>query len=460
MEDVMNRRVTSLFALVLATLPAEGALANNSELKVCVDVTLHAAATTPKGSDSAAPNQAPAALPSVPQAPQTASPTVPPAPPQAVPGRLDLADQPIDSAPQAKPTTGLAPGQVLVGQQRMRVVPLSEVSADDAASMASEVDPQGSSDPRVVSGAHLPLGQTPTLYLKRLIEHFVTHEQGFIAAQAGCAQRVEVELYPLKVGWTAFARYSGTGREERVDQLLPTELSQFAERSVLALLHDVPIGATVDRDNVLWADSLKSTQRIRGRNHLMLGVGTRLRSGMFDTVSDKSTAQNEIIDQQQLRLFTPMALTLGYRGQFDQYGFEALTELDIGTGVTGVKRNPSGGNIDYGGSAGVALHVLRYLDPRGLASPYFGAGATFALHWFRATRAEENRFVDSRSTLYGGGLDVDLVGGYEFMRASAISFFLQGELTLPAYMVRTENNDGRVNTWFPGAALRLGANFF
>jgi hypothetical protein len=454
MEDVMNRRVTSLFTLLLATLPAQGAFANNSELKVCVDVTLHAPATTPKAADAATPGQAAAAPGPAPAVPPTAHPGVPQPPPKP-----DPIDPPVEPPGQIQSTTALAPGQVLVGQQRMRVVPISEVSAEDAASMASEVDPQGSSDPRVVSGAHLPLGQTPTLYLKRLLEHFVTHEQGFIAAQTGCAQRVEVELYPLKLGWTAFARYSGTGREERVDQLLPTELSQFAERSVLALLHDVPIGATVDRDNVLWADSLKSTQRIRGRNHLMLGVGTRLRSGMFDTVSDNSTAQNEIVNQ-QLRLFTPMALTLGYRGQFDQYGFEALTELDIGTGVSGVKRNPSGGNIDYGGSAGVALHVLRYLDPRGLASPYFGAGATFALHWFRATRAEGNRLIDSRSTLYGGGLDVDLVGGYEFMRASAISFFLQGELTLPAYLVRTEDNDGRINTWFPGAALRLGANFF
>jgi len=342
---------------------------------------------------------------------------------------------------------------------RVRVVSGTEVSAEDAANMASAVDPQGSTDPRVTSGAHLPLGQTPTVYLKRLIEHFVTHEQGFIAAEGDCAQHMSVELYPLKVGWTAFARYSGTGREERVDQLLPTELSQFAERSALALLHDVPIGATVDRDNVLWADSLKSTQRIRGRGHLMLGVGTRARAGVFDTLADNATTQSDPVTQ-KLQLFTPMALTMGYRGQFDAYGVEALAELDIGTGVTGVKNNPHGGNIDYGGSTGVALHVLRYLDPRGLSSPYFGAGATFALHWFRATRAQENRQLDSRSTLYGGGLDVDIVGGYEFMRASAISFFLQGELTLPAYLVRNENNDGKINTWFPGAALRLGANFF
>jgi hypothetical protein len=351
--------------------------------------------------------------------------------------------------------------QVVMGKDgpRLRMVPAVAVSAEDATSMASEIDPRASSDSRVNSGAHLPRGQTPNVYLKRLIEHFVTHEQGFIAAADDCEQRLEVELYPLKVGWTAFARYSGTGREERVDQLLPTELSQFAERSVLALLHDVPIGATVDRDNVLWADSLKSTRTIRGRGHLMFGVGTRVRGGKFNTLDDSATATSGEV-KNQYRFFTPMALSLGYRGQFDAYGIEALGELDIGTGVTGVKRNPQGGNIDYGGSSGVALHVLRYLEPRGVASPYFGAGANFALHWFRATRAQGNRFSDSRSTLYGGGLDVDIVGGYEFMRASAISFFLQGEVTLPAYVVRNENNDGRVNTWFPGAALRLGANFF
>lgn len=448
----MNRRFTSLFTLMLATLSAHSALAN-TELKVCVDVALRAPAASEK--DSAANPTAPSATPPSTAAPQASAAAAQPASSATVP-TVDFSAEP----PQGMNPSGEAvPLPLPLGKPRVRVVSPSEVSAEDAASMASEVDPQGSSDPRVTSGAHLPLGQTPTIYLKRLMEHFVTHESGFIASQDDCAQRVTVELYPLKVGWTVFARYSGTGREERVDQLLPTELSQFAERSVLALLHDVPIGSTVDRDNVLWADSLKSTQRIRGRGHLMLGVGTRLRAGSFDTLNDQPTSAADEVTE-RLRLFTPMALTLGYRGQFDAYGVEALTELDIGTGVTGVRRNPNGRNIDYGGSAGVALHVLRYTDPRGLSSPYFGAGATFALHWFRATRIEENRQLDARSTLYGGGLDVDIVGGYEFMRASAISFFLQGEITLPAYVVRSENNDGRISTWFPGAALRLGASFF
>jgi hypothetical protein len=303
------------------------------------------------------------------------------------------------------------------------------------------------------------LGQTPETYLKRLMEHFVTHERGFIAASQGCKQRIIVDLYPLRLGWTAFARYSGTGREERVDQLLPTELSQFAERSVLALLHDVPISETVDRNNVLWADSLKATQNIRGRGHVVIGVGTRLRGGMFDSVVTDEGTPSYGRTEQSFRLFTPMLMNVGYRGQFEEFGVEVAGELDIGTSQTAARRNPSGGHIDFGGSAGVVLHAVRYSNVRGLTSLYYGGGATFALHWFSAIRAEGDRETSSRATLWSGGLDVDAVVGYEFMRASAISFFLQGELNVPAYAVRSENNTGAINTWFPGAALKLGAAF-
>jgi hypothetical protein len=322
-----------------------------------------------------------------------------------------------------------------------------------------DLDPEGSRDPRVKSGAHLPLGQTPETYLKRLMEHFVTHERGFIATKEGCKQRIIVDLYPLRLGWTVFARYSGTGREERVDQLLPTELSQFAERSVLALLRDVSINDTVDRNNVLWADSLKATQSIRGRGHVVLGLGTRLRGGTFDSVVTDTGSASAGKVEQSFRLFYPMVMMVGYRGQFEEFGVEAAGELDLGTSQTAARRNPTGGHIDYGGSAGIVLHAVRYANVRGLTSLYYGGGATFALHWFNAIRPESDRLTDSRSTLWSGGLDIDGVLGYEFMRASMVSFFLQSELNLPAYAVRSENNSGAINTWFPGAAFKLGAVF-
>jgi hypothetical protein len=424
---MLSRTLTAL-SLVVTTFSTVPVLAAQ-DIKVCVDVAMRTAtdqAETTKQESAPKPIAAPV--------------------------------QPITNADGTVAVPGVATEPAPLQGPRVIAVDRSE-EAEKAASIASEVDPQGTRDQRVQSGAHLPVGQTPTAYLRRLMEHFVTHEPGYVASQDQCGQTIVVELYPLKAGWTAFARYTGTGREERVDQLLPTELSQFAERSVLALLHDVPIEKTVDRDNVLWSDSLKSTQRIRGHNHIVLGLGTRVRGGNFNTLVNEGGNGTSDSVTERLNIFTPMALSMGYRGQFEEYGVEALGELDLGTTQRAAVKNPSGGHIDYGGSAGLVLHVLRYTNPRGVTSPYFGAGANFALHWFRAIKAEANRYPDARSTLLGGGLDVDLVGGYEFMRASAISFFLQGELNIPAYVVRNENNDGKINTWFPGAALRLGASF-
>jgi hypothetical protein len=228
---------------------------------------------------------------------------------------------------------------------------------------------------------------------------------------------------------------------------------------VLSLLRDVSINRTVDRGNVLWSDSLKSTQSIKGRGHVVLGLGTRLRAARLPTAVRDSSAPDFGSAKPALRLITPMLMTFGYRGQFEEFGVQAEAELDLGTNQVAALRNPTGGHVDFSGSTGIALHAVRYLDVRGLSSLYYGGGASFLLHWFSAVRPEAAREGDSRSTLFGGGLDVDAVLGYEFMRASAISFYLQGELNVPAYVIRSENADGTVNTWFPGTTLKLGASF-
>lgn len=426
--------------LVMSALPS--AEAKPREVGVCVDVIVQrpkekASEAKPAASKSDAPAAA-------------ASSSEPPA--VAASSSASPAAAASSSEPPAVPPSPSAAAAPPAGADSGASTPRVEVTA--AVEAAATLDPEGSRDPRVQSGAHLPIGQTPEAYLRRLLEHFVTHERGFVAVKQGCEQRIVVDLYPLRLGWTVFASYTGTGREERVDQLLPTELSQFAERSVLALLHDVPISETVDRNNVLWADSLKSTQSIRGRGHVVIGLGTRLRGGLFHSADDSGDAS-----QAKLRLFTPMLLTLGYRGQFEEFGVEAAGELDIGTSQVAARRNPSGGHVDFGGSTGFSLHAVRYMNVRGLTSLYLGGGATFALHWFSVVKPEAERDSGARSTLWSGGLDVDGVIGYEFMRASALSFYLQSEINLPAYVVRNENDAGSVNSWFPGAALKLGAIF-
>ncbi|MGC4092959.1 MAG: hypothetical protein QM756_34750 [Polyangiaceae bacterium] len=428
------KRACLALGVCFATSFSVLAQAQTRETSVCVDVVVQRPPDKPPKADAPAPPTVPA----------------PPATPGEAESKTAASEAPGDSPPETPPSPATTPATPTP------LTPPPGPRADLAAALenAALVDPEGSRDPRVQSGAHLPLGQTPELYLKRLLEHFVTHERGFVAVKTSCEQRIVVELYPLRLGWTVFARYSGTGREERVDQLLPTELSQFAERSVLALLRDVPIGQTVDRNNVLWADSLASTQSIHGRSRATLSLGSRLRGGMFETVDQSNDSVAP-----KLRVFAPMLLALGYRGQFESFGVEAAGELDIGTDQVAASRNPSGGHVDFGGSGGVSLHAMRYANPRGLSSLYYGGGATFALHWFSVIKPEAARGDDPRSTLWSGGLDVDLLLGYEFLRASALSFFLQSELNLPAYAVRNQNDAGRVNSWFPGAALKLGIIF-
>lgn len=299
----------------------------------------------------------------------------------------------------------------------------------------------------------LPVGQNPVSYLKRLIEHYVSHEKGFVAVEQGCEERVELELYPLRVGWTAFARYSGTGREERVDQLQADELSQFAERAVLALLYGKPISTTILRDTVLRADSKRAAQRVRGTNHFVLGLGAQLRGGLVPTsVAGGGTAD-------RVRGFFPITLDLGYRGKFESWGLEALFALAIGTSRTGLQQNSAGGHVDYGGNVSFALHFLRYFSPRALTAFYLGGGGSFEVMWLYQIKPTGDRHGEDRRTLPSGGFNLDAVAGVEFMRASKVQFYLQGALLIPAYIV--ENGDGAagISTWLPGAKLNLGMLF-
>lgn len=307
---------------------------------------------------------------------------------------------------------------------------------------------------RLPPSRYLPIGLTPQRYLKRLFEYFVTHEPGYSAVKTGCQERIRVELYRLgQGGWTAFARYSAHGREERVDRLMEDELSQFAERAVLALLGDQPIASTVKRDTVLRADSTKVDRTISGTNHFLISLGTQLRGGRLPSVQDDGSTDAS------LRLFSPMLLSLAYRGRFSNWGVNVGGQFGISAAKTALQRNAQGGHVDLAGTFGTGLHFLLYTNPRGVMSFYFGGGATFELVWFSAIKAEQQRASGTRSTLLTGGLDVDLLVGYEFMRASGVQFILQGELNLPAYASSSEDSHGKVSTWFPGATVRVGVMF-
>jgi hypothetical protein len=427
-----NELGIGLAALAVLSLGAGSARAE--DVKVCVEVVERlddggetAEAAEPRGEAKAG---------AAPVAKDTPEP--PPSDPEAI-GDAAMPPAPAPSGPPVVPSA--APAE----------------TKPTAAVAEAEKRPARGPIPLWTTDTKLPIGQTSVVYLKRLFEHFVTHQPGHVAVSEGCSQRIVVELYPLREGWTAFSRYSGTGREERVDQLFASELSQYAERAVLALIEDVPISDTINRENVLKSDSQKSVQRVKGSNHFVLTVGTQLRGGMIDSAIEDGPSAGGV--ESKIRVFSPLKSGLGYRGRFESWGLEAMVHIGIGTQKTSVDENPLGGHVDLGGDAGLGVHFLHYFDPRGLTSFYLGGGATFELLWFRVIRDAEHRGDDSHSTLITGGLDIDGVLGWEFMRAAAVQFYLQAEINAPAYVAQTEDTYGSVRTWFPGVSLKLGVVF-
>jgi hypothetical protein len=394
----MSKATWGLFAAAMLSVPLP-ALADNR--RVCVEVVMQGRAPRP--------------------APK---PALSPATPGAAPAPADTADS----------------GLVVAGSEQDVLPPVGAVSKDHPP-------------------MNLPIGQRPLGYLKRLIEYYVSHEKGFTAVQSGCTDTLRVELYPLVDGWTAFARYSGTGREERVDRLMPNELSQFAERAATSLLYGKPISATINRETVLSSDSKEYAQRIGGTNHFLLGFGTQLRVGRFATAVDNPSDPRNGQAVSALRFFSPVSFMLGYRGRFESWGLETTVLASVGTSKTAASKNPGGGHIDFLGDTALQLHFLHYFDPRGLMSFYMGGGTTFELLGFQAIRAQKARDTSDRTLLLGGGLDVDVVLGFEFMRASTAQFFLQTELQAPAYTLSNETTDGAVHGWFPSVGIKLGMLF-
>jgi hypothetical protein len=345
-----------------------------------------------------------------------------------------------------------APGPVTVGPappQASAPAPAPAVAADK-----SQWQPQQQPPLLLTKPPTGPHEIDPPLYLRRMLEYEVTHEVGFAAVNDRCDQRLNVELYPLETGWTAFARYSGTEREEKVAHAELDEFVELAQRLAFALLRNRSVGQTITRENVLRSDSETDLRTIEGTGHLIFGMGTEIRLARLPTAQGSSLpAANEV------RVLTPVSIQIGYRRKLRAWGFDAFGRLNLGTENTGIHQNDLGGHVDYSTSVAVGLHFLHYMDAPGINSFYFGGGAAFELAFFDAIRPVANRTSTERDGLMGGGLNLDFLVGYEFLRASSVHFFAQGEVHVPTYLLKTENDSGAIDTYMPGALAQIGIIF-
>jgi hypothetical protein len=353
---------------------------------------------------------------------------------------------PRASSPEAPPNT--TPIDVL--PPNPGDVALNQTPGPDAARAPSAEPraPEGMADPEEADFTAID----PLRYLQRLIEYQVTHEPGFESVANGCTQTVLVELYPVLHGWTAFARYSGNEREEKVDVVRLDELGIFAERVTTALLRDKTISETLTRTTVLRADSDRRTRRIETHTHLLLGMGSGVRFGSLPTAPN---ATAPAVDS--LRVDTPLEFVIGARNKFRGWALDATGKLDVGLTERAARLSAGGGQVDYSVGLGAGLNFLAYADPDAVNTLYYGAGGSFELSRYQTQGAKDSTgYQPAPSGVWGGGLDVNLVLGYEFMRTSTLHFFVQGTVSLPAYVFDAQNDQSVIHSYIPSAYAVLG----
>lgn len=297
---------------------------------------------------------------------------------------------------------------------------------------------------------------TPQAYLTRMLEHYITHEQNFVAVKSGCRHRMVVELYPLRMGWTAFARYSGNQQEEKIDQVFYSELPRVAKRFALALLHNKSVDQTIDRLSVLKADSVTNIETIKGTDHFVAAVGSGFRFPVTGLPSARKGAPGAEV-KSSFRLLTPVNLQLGYRGSFTSWCIDTYARLGIGVSKKSQKSNELGGHVNHDIDFGLGLSMLWYAQPKGINSFYGGAGASFDMSWYSVVEPAD--YSGSNKSLFGGGLTLNGIIGYEFLRTSSVRPFTQLEFHVPAFLVSTENEVGSIDSWIPGVTVMAGAMF-
>jgi hypothetical protein len=430
-----------VFACLVAACAAKTSLSlaatPTKDVKVCVRIEEKSwsreGTATPGAAAPAPATDGAAARPPAPAADASSTPAQPSAP--ASPGAVPPGD---GGAPDN--STAIAPDPTLAGDPSHKAVPASKdvhaeelVDAEDANYFAVD----------------------PVLYLRRLIEYQVTHEPGFESVRDGCTEHLVVELYPVRHGWTAFARYSGNAREEKVDVVHLDELGIFAERVTTALLRDKSISETLTRRTVLRADSEARVRRIQTRPHLLLAMGSGARVGKLPTAPNATDPAVE-----RLRIETPLEFAIGVRNKFRAWALDATARLDAGVTERAARQSAGGGNVDYSLGLGLGLGFLAYGDPDAVNTPYYGGGASFELSRYRTQGAREaSGYQPDPGELWGGGLDVNLILGYEFMRTSSLHFFVQGLVSIPAYVFDSENDQSRIHAYIPSGSALVGLLF-
>jgi hypothetical protein len=141
------------------------------------------------------------------------------------------------------------------------------------------------------------------------------------------------------------------------------------------------------------------------------------------------------------------AFGFGYRYELDSMG------IDVSFLNFMFSSNDRSSSTTSSGSAGVTgswvkLMGLYFLNPTANGSSYLAGGVSWG-----GTVVGDNTRVYS-----GSGLQGEVSGGYEFLRASTIRMFAQADVTLPFYAVSTSSFDVAPvqKSWAPTFTVSVG----
>jgi hypothetical protein len=134
------------------------------------------------------------------------------------------------------------------------------------------------------------------------------------------------------------------------------------------------------------------------------------------------------------------SIGFGYRAELDKVAID-FSFLNLQTNDTGYWSDET----DAGTTSLIKLSGLYFFREWANATPYAGGGLSWGrTDLDRAVTVEGPPLRNGTPITYvstmpgsGSGLQAELTGGYEFGRATSIRLFVQSDLTMPLYSVRT-----------------------
>lgn len=236
-------------------------------------------------------------------------------------------------------------------------------------------------------------------------------------------------IYSLRLGNSVTAHMSGPhgskSQKSASIEELPETYDQLT-RSLLSGETGETATAGLNRHNVTKEQTAK--RRITSDNLLFLRLG-------YGAVVGGDFASGP-------------AFGLGYRYELDQLGIEI-------SGLNFVGASDTNGDINGLTGSLIRLGGLYYFDPIANHSWYLNLG----LSWGGA--AVNSDFNGEKHIYSGTGIQGEVGGGYEFLRASTIRMFVEANAVLPFYTSKLESFSGNMedSIYTPTFTISLGVGF-